>query len=203
MDQEPRLKTIWILGIGIAAGLLGAGIILLVSRAPRGSPIALLPPPTIPPLTVHIDGAVASPGVYMLGQGSRLQDAILAAGGVLSTAEMASLNLAAPLVDGEKIVIPTQPPAGTATTIPTVQPASRFAFPTEVPQTPLTLVNINTATQAELESLPGIGPKLAKEILNHRQLHGPFTSIEQIVDVKGIGPATYDRIRNLITVGGS
>ncbi len=192
----------WAVAFGVVGGLLGAAIILLVSSPRRGEAIQLMPPPTLSPFVVHVSGGIVHPGVYQLPRGSRVQDAIQAAGGLLSNADVQPLNLAAPLKDGEKIWVPVlsfsnpepssqprhtaNPTQGSLQTVQTNSPAR---------------ININTASQAELESLPGIGPVLAQKIITYRQAHGPFGKIEDIVDVPGIGEAIFARIKDLIAVG--
>jgi competence protein ComEA len=137
--------------------------------------------------------------LYHLPINSRVEDAIQAAGGFLSQADSQSLNLAAFLADGSRVVVPYQP-----TEIPEM--AQRLE-PIEVPisgmQTPDSNhpININIASQEELESLPGIGPVTAAKIIDYRDLHGPFATIEAIQDVSGIGPKTFEQIKALITVG--
>jgi competence protein ComEA len=179
----------WVLGFGVLGGLLGAGIILLVSSQPRGSAVQLQPAPTAAPIMVHVSGSVLKPGVYALPHASRVQDAIQAAGGLLPAADDQIMNLAAPLKDGERIKVPSRRPTDAAliSSGATLTPGSR-------------LININWATQAELESLPGIGPEMAKRILDYRDQNGPFESIEAIQQVSGIGPATYARLQDQITV---
>lgn len=179
----------WVLGFGVLGGLLSAGIILLVSSQPRGSAVQLLPAPTAAPIVVHVSGSVVNPGIYSLPRSSRVQDAIQAAGGLLPKADAQILNLAAPLEDGERIKVPSQRP-----TVAPPLPGSTASAPSSG------LININWATQAELESLPGIGPGIAQRILDYRDQNGPFDSIEAIQQVSGIGPATFARFQDLITV---
>jgi competence protein ComEA len=192
-------KDAWKVAFGVLCGLLSAGIILLASSPPRGEAVTLLPPPSPEPIQVHVAGAVAEPGLYHLPINSRVEDAIQAAGGFLSQADSQSLNLAAFLADGSRVVVPYQP-----TEIPEM--AQRLE-PIEVPisgmQTPDSdhPININIASQEELESLPGIGPVTAAKIIDYRDLHGPFATIEAIQDVSGIGPKTFEQIKALITVG--
>ena len=100
------MKTWQAILFGLLCGLLGGGVIWLVSRPMRGEHIQLLPPATAPPLLVHVSGAVANPGVYQLPSASRLQDAIQAAGGMSADADATGLNLAAPLQDGQKVFVP-------------------------------------------------------------------------------------------------
>jgi len=195
----------WVLALGVIAGLLSAGLILLVSQPPRGNPITLLPPPTPVPIQVQVSGEVHAPGVYALPPGSRLQEAIAAAGGFTAEANSAALNLASPLEDGFWVQVPSQ--IKTETPFPTAAGSSGARSSAGEQPSPTTaestssLIDINTATQEELESLPGIGPVTAQKIIAFREENGPFTSIEEIQKVSGIGPATFEKIRELITVG--
>ena len=181
----------WPISLGILIGLVIAGLILLVSSPPRGEVIRLSPPPTALPLVVDVRGAVAQPGVYELPPGSRLQDALQAAGGTLPGAELGGLNLAAPLDDGAAIRVPLQGEA--------INPPSRSSGVT-IPGAQGSLTNINTASQEELEALPGIGPVLAQQVIEYREANGPFPSIEAIQNVPGIGPGIFEKIKDLITV---
>lgn len=196
-------KNLWAMAFGVLVGILATGAILLASRPPRGKPVLLLPPPTPAPIVVHVAGGVAQPGVYPLPVGSRLIDAIEAAGGFLPQADSSNLNLALPLVDGQKIEIPLHSP----TAIPQISQLSSPPFEPSGVQNPTatasSLININTASQAELETLPGVGPKIAQNILAYRDANGPFHSVEQIQLVDGIGPALFAKIKDLITVGSS
>ena len=190
-------KAVWLVLLGVMAGLLGAGVFLLIARTPDGSAIQLLPPPTAPPLVIYLTGAVAEPGVYSLPPGSRVADALDAAGGVTDQADPLTLNLAQVLTDSQRIhvpekIIPTQ------TSIPELSVRS-IVVPSE-PTTP-GLINVNTADQAALESLPEIGPHLASEIIAYREANGPFETVDELLDVPGIGPATLEAIRDLVTVG--
>lgn len=187
------MKEAWKVVVGVLCGLLAGGMLFLASRPPRGEAIALFPPPTSAPIFVHVEGAVAQPGVYTLPFGSRVQDAITAAGGTLEGADLASVNLVTLLEDGTKLTIPFMP-----TESPTSAPQDfSRAQPTI---TTSSLININTADQATLETLPKIGPSLARAIIEYRQAHGPFKKIEDIMDVPGIGEKIFELIRNLITV---
>jgi competence protein ComEA len=194
---------------GLCVGLLSVPLILVLNQRPTGIPITLLPPPptiTPVPLRVHVTGAVNAPGVYQLPKTSIVQDAIDAAGGFSENADVSGLNLAGLLNDGQKLFIPELPP--TAPPTPTTGPGTPTPTPaaqtTQPPNNPTTntgqLININTATQAELEFLPRIGPAIAQRIIEYRTLNGPFTSIEQIKNVKGIGEATFNAIKDFITV---
>jgi competence protein ComEA len=179
--------------IGVISGFLLAGALVWVSRSPSGKPIELLPAPTQPPLVVHVIGAVPRPGVYEFAEGSRVEDAIQAAGGLLAQAEVSFINLAAPLEDGQQLDIPFKdgaPPSGPFSEEPL---ATQNANQSE-------LININEASLDELDTLPGIGPTTAEKIIEYRELNGPFQNIEDIMNVSGIGPATFEEIEDLITV---
>ncbi len=184
------------IAISLVCGLLTAGAIWLVSRLPRGEAVRLNPPPTLKLLAVHISGAVNRPGVYTLPPGSRVKDALLAAGDTSPGADPEALNLAAPLEDGSKIIVPllnastaTAPSFSTSPAQPTTSALSPGP------------ININQATQSELESLPGVGPVIAQRIIAYRDENGPFTTTEAIQKVAGIGPVTFERLKDLITVG--
>jgi competence protein ComEA len=190
--------------IGLLAGFILAGGLLLVSRIPAGKPVTLEPGPSEAPIEVHVIGAVVRPGVYTLAAGSRVQDAITAAGGPLAEADVNVINLAAKLEDGQQLSIPYQGGAG-----PGTNPDSNIPFdviPTEETtdfsgeEPNPDLININTAGLEELDTLPGIGPATAQSIIDYRDQYGPFQQIEDIMNVSGIGPATFDQIKDLITV---
>jgi competence protein ComEA len=185
-------KPWWWLGAFILVGLLlGIGFIFLITRPPRGEPITLLPPPTSAPITVYVSGSVARAGLYTLPPGSRLNDAIQAAGGFTEQANSSGLNLASILKDGQQIDVPLliipSHPEGNGSSL----------------TSPQGLVNINNATLEQLDSLPGIGPITAQDIIDYRDVHGPFISIEHLIDIPGIGQATFDKIKGLVTVGTS
>lgn len=188
------MKYLWGIAFGVVCTLLGVGLIFLVSSQPRGTPVQLSPPPTASPVTVHVTGAVNEPGVYQLPPGSRVEEAILAAGGALPEADISLINLAKLVEDGVQIWVPTL--EENVTDLEGSEP-----LPTK--RAPQDLININTASQSELESLPRIGPVIAAEIISYRQANGPFSSKEEIQEVKGIGPVTFQKISELITVGGA
>ncbi len=190
------MKQIGYVLAGLLAGFILAGAFFLVARQPEGKPILLEPSPTKAPIEVHVIGAVVNPGVYAFQEGSRVQDAVNAAGGLLADADSNSINLAAKLVDGQQLVIPSTgggTPVGPALPFSVIQTPSSSGSSAD-------LVNINTATAAELDALPGIGPTTAQKIVDYRTQHGPFPQIEAIMNVPGIGPTTFDEIQNLISV---
>jgi competence protein ComEA len=139
-------------------------------------------------LIVDVAGWVRRPGVYEFRAGARVIDAVDRAGGARGGADLALLNLAAPLADGQQILVPKrgQSTGSSTGTVGTGGPAG--------------LINVNTADATTLESLSGIGEVLAAAIVQYREEHGPFTSVDQLEDVPGIGPATLEDIRDQVTV---
>lgn len=190
------MKSGWTISLSVLGGVLGTGLLLLINSPPRGEPVSLLPPPTPAPLTIHVTGAVLRPGVFSLPADSRVQDAIQTAGGFMPNADDDQLNLAARLEDGQKIQVTFVQPK--ATKAPTTSQADTSAG---APPTQAELIDINTASTAELEQLPGIGPVKARRIVEYRQANGPFDEIADIQNVSGIGPATFAALEELITVG--
>ena len=181
----------------IAVGLLLAGSIAAFAiRWQQPEPITILPPetpqpsPTPGPTRAYISGAVLNPGVYEMPSGSIVQDLLQAAGGPSADADLARVNLATSLQEGMQIHVPLIGEASPAE----VEGAGEASEPTWP-------ININTASQAELEALPGIGPALAQAIIDYRENVGAFTSIEAIQNVSGIGPSKFEAMRELITVG--
>ena len=168
-----------------------------VSGAPPTAAPTAIPAPTT--MFVHVAGEVARPGVYGLPAGARVVDALEAAGGPTARAVLDALNLAAPLADGQQVLVPRRgqvislSPPGTA-------PGTTTPAPSATAATGGALVNINTASASELETLPGIGEVLAQTIVDHRTEHGPFASVDALEDVSGIGPSTLEEIRDLVTV---
>lgn len=183
------MKARWAVPFGVLCGFLAAGLLFLAGSPPRGEPIQLLPPPTPLPLQVYVVGAVVQPGLQALPPGSRVQDAIISAGGLLPEANTTVLNLAAYVADGERIYVPlSNPTEENALSIESFQTTGNG------------LININRASQVELESLPGIGPVTAQNIITYRDINGGFNSIEAIMDVPGIGPKTFEEIQHLICI---
>jgi competence protein ComEA len=200
------MKQVLYVLMGVLAGFLLAGVVFFISRLPSGETIALQPAPTLAPIAVDVTGAVVRPGLYKFPEGSRIQDAIDAAGGLLADAETTTINLAARLEDGQQLNIPYKDGAApaAATEVPVFSfssPDGTTSEPTQGPSSDAELININTATVEQLDTLPGIGPTTAQKIIDYRTTNGPFGTIEDILNVSGIGPATFDEIKNLITVG--
>lgn len=186
--------------VGFLFCLLVIGLLLLFFLPQRGSPIALVTrtpapadsyTPTPAAIQVHITGNVINPGVYQLFEGARLNDAILAAGGLLDGADPSALNLSALLQDGQRVYIPLDPEPQL-----TLEPGTRGNLNISPG-----LININSATPDELMTLPGIGETKAKAIVEYRSSHGLYLSLEDILQVTGIGPSLYAQIESLITLG--
>ncbi|HEX9774670.1 MAG TPA: ComEA family DNA-binding protein [Actinomycetota bacterium] len=178
--------------LGLLAALVVTGAVLAYVRArPVASSAALTPAAASSsepaaaglPIVVHVVGEVKRPGVYELLEGDRVIDAVRAAGGFVKGADRGAINLARPLADGEQVVIPAK---------------SRGSAPAGADEPGL--VNINTASQADLESLPGIGPVLAQRIMDYREQHGGFRSVEDLKNVSGIGDKTFASLEPLVTV---
>lgn len=142
----------------------------------------------IVPLVVDVAGAVRRPGVYEFREGDRIVDAIRAAGGATRRAALDGLNLAAPLTDGVQILVPEVPPVGATEPGPIAG------------EGPAALVNVNSASATELEVLPGVGEVIAQAIVDYRTDNGPFATVDDLLDVSGIGDATLEDIRDLVTV---
>ncbi len=159
---------------------LAAGVLLLAIRRPS-PPVRLIEPVAPTELVVQLDGEVARPGLYRLPSGSRVADAVDAAGGPTDQADLTGLNRARLLRDGDRVSIPPRS-AGGAT--PQVAPG----------------VNLNTASADQLESLPGIGPVLARRIIEYRVRHGPFQRVEELLQVEGIGPKVLQELRPRVIV---
>jgi competence protein ComEA len=187
------MKQIAYVLFGLLFGFVLAGAIFLVTHLQEGTAVVLEPSPTEVQIEVQVIGGVVHPGVYTFPEGSRVQDAITAAGGLLAETDPNSINLVVKLVDGQQLEIPGGA-GGTPPPVPfSVIPTSGTASSTS------NLININTANLALLDTLPGIGPTTAQKIIDYRTAHGPFPNIQDLINVPGIGPATLDRLQGLIT----
>ena len=188
---EPRSRLRIGVGAGIVVVLVAlACAVLFSATAPRGStetvssPRATASAAPSGTIFVHILGAVRSPGLYELRDGSRAVDVVASAGGFTNNADQTSVNLARFLTDGEQIVVPeigavpTAPPSGSAGA----------------------KVNLNTADETALETLPRVGPAMAARIIAWRTENGRFTSIDDLKSVTGIGDKTFDDLKDLVTV---
>jgi competence protein ComEA len=172
----------------LLALLVVAGKLLGGAGAASAEPPALVQAeaPAAAKLVVHVAGAVRQPGLYELADGSRVSDAVARAGGATAKADTAAVNLAAPLADGIQVLIPSRVagPAGAA--------AGAEGAPGR-------RVSLSSATLAELDALPGVGPVTAQKILDHRAQHGGFSSVDDLDAISGIGPARIEQLRELVT----
>jgi competence protein ComEA len=172
--------------MGAPAGAAAPPIVgLAADPAAAGSPGASASASTR--LVVYVVGAVRRPGLYRLASGSRIADAVARAGGVTRKADPAALNLAAPIADGEQVLVPAM--------LPRAVTAAQGA---PVPGVPVGPIQLSSATAEQLDSLPGIGPVTAQKILDYRTEHGAFRSVDDLDDVPGIGPSRVEQLRGLV-----
>jgi len=213
--QMPRRQIYAYVALGIVVVALGVRYLVLPREAGAGSAPALVlaaaspsaqastSPGTSVEVVVYVCGAVRHPGVVRLPAGARVGDAVDLAGGPTSKADLAGVNLAAKVGDGQQIVVPEKAAGGGAGAAGGAAPAAGAAAAAAAPgAAPAAgaLVNINTASLAELDSLMGIGPSTAQKIIDYRTANGGFTSIEQLMDVPGIGEAKFAAIKDAITI---
>ena len=195
-----------LLALFVVAALGGSrgGVVIERENAPataaaattETSSAASTPESVAASIFVHIDGAVVAPGVYELtGSLPRVNDAVMAAGGLAEDADTSALNLAAVLSDGEKIHVPRQGDA-----VATEQTSSGSASRPDAGPSSSGVININTATAEELDSLPGVGPSTAAAIVEDRERNGPFASPEDLMRVSGIGEGKFSKLKDQIRV---
>ena len=205
-----RRRDVWIVAAFLA--LVAIGGFALWSRGgtasvapPATAPPAAAPPATAPPSTtrqsdgsnqsaglyVHVAGGVRRPGLYSLPEGARVADALEVARGPIRRADLDLINLAQPVADGMQVYVPRRgesaPVAGAASS--------------SSPERGGPLVDVNTADEVALEAIPGIGPVKAAAIIEYRESAGRFDSVEELLQVNGIGPATLESMRAYVTVG--
>jgi competence protein ComEA len=180
-----------LLGVGVLGAVL-VSIGLLIARRPEPPRLVLQQTATRPAaspqvtslVVVHLSGEVVAPGIYRLPAGSRIEDVLKAGGGPSGDGDIHRLNLAARLADGQQVVVPRR-----------IDPVlALMASPSPVPGR----VNVNRASVAELDRLPGVGPVTAQRIVAYREQHGAFTMIEQLRDAKLVSAATFEKIKDLI-----
>jgi competence protein ComEA len=162
------------------------------SSEPEATAVALEPvtdAATRTVLVVHVVGAVRRPGLYRLHDGSRIADAVRRAGGALRDADLAAVNLAAPLVDGVQILVPGKAATAMGSGVGAGTGAGVAGGP----------VSLSSATLEELDELPGVGPITAQKIVDYRTEHGPFASVDDLDAVPGIGPTRIEQLRDLVT----
>ena len=172
-----------------------------VASVPSGSSRESLPPTSnsVAPssIVVYVAGAVVAPGVYRIAADARVQQAIALAGGPAADADVDVMNLAALMHDGDRVYVPH---SGLPVPVVIGQSGGVGAGSTQSSSQPASPVDLNRATAEQLDALPGIGPATAAAIVTHRELKGPFSSVDGLLDVPGIGPAKLDAIRALVSV---
>lgn len=193
MNEFPltRRRALALAGLLLVV-LLVAGKLLLGSSGGGGAaaatpafhPAVAAPKPRL--LVVDVVGAVRRSGLQRLPAGSRIADALARAGGATLRADLALVNLAAPLADGEQVVVPARGPAAPAPAAGTAPTASTGP------------VHLSTATLEQLDGLPGVGPVTAQKILDYRQQHGGFASVDELDAIPGIGPARIEQLKGLV-----
>ena len=167
-------------GLGASRGPTAAAPLARLDAGPAGAGAG-----AAPTLFVHVVGAVHRPGLFRLRDGSRVADAVTRAGGPTRRADLSAVNLAAPLADGQQVIVPRRGPTGTAATVGGTVAGAK--------------VSLAIATVDQLDELPGIGPVTAQKIVDWRTSHGPFRSVDDLDEVPGIGPARIEQLRELVT----
>lgn len=164
----------------------GGGAAAAPPITPVRAPSASRPAPA-KLLVIDVAGAVRHPGLYRMRDGSRIDDAIASAGGPTAKAQLDTVNLAAPVADGEQVVVPGRGVDGVVA-----------ASPPDAGSSPSAPLDLNSATLEQLENLPGVGPVTAQKILDYRQQHGAFHSVDELQGVPGIGPAHMAQLKGLV-----
>ena len=199
--------------VAVAVVAVGAWWVVRVPPAPVESSISFtatslaggasesVPTEAIPSLgiVVHVAGEVKNPGVYTLSNSARMIDAVLAAGGATARADLEVINLATPLMDSSQIYVPAKG-AAERPVFARPQPGVNGVQSTQSSPDTNGIVNINRASVTELDALPGVGPSTAQAIVDYRTTNGPFGSPEDLLNVRGIGPAKFDAMRKLVGV---
>jgi competence protein ComEA len=175
--------------IALLVALVVAGRLAFGRAEPgpaRTSPVAMhAEPAPVKKLLVHVVGAVREPGLYRLDDGSRVDDALRAAGGPKPKAALDLINLAAPVADGQQVIVP-------------LQGRGDGAGGSAAAGAPAGPVHLNSATLEQLDTLPGVGPVTAQKILDYRNEHGAFSSVDELDSVPGIGPARLAELKKLV-----
>ena len=186
-DISRRRALAYVLALLTVLSLAGRVAFRDESPAPAAAPLNLrAEPPPARRVVVHVVGQVYKPGLYSRPEGSRVDGAIKRAGGPKPKAALALVNLAAPVADGQQVVVPSNREAAQALA------GGSMAGGAGGP------VHLNSATLDQLDELPGIGPVTAQKILDYRSEHGAFGSVEELDAVPGIGPATLEELRDLV-----
>lgn len=185
--KPPELNTWQAILLGFISGAAALAAVVYISLPDKMVPLAMLPTATPAPVTIHVAGAVQKPGLILLSPDSRVQDAINAAGGTLDAADLDQINLAAPVVDGQKILVP-QKGASIA------QQTSKSSSETKTGL----IIHLNTATAGDFELLPGIGKEKAEAIVTEREKLIRFQSIDDLLTVPGISDSIFQKIQPFI-----
>jgi competence protein ComEA len=186
-----RLERHQLAILALAVVFFAAALITASVQGRTSAPVAFEtsnPLPDGTPIKVHVTGEVARAGVYDLLAGDRILDAIDAAGGATAAADPDAINLARRLRDGEQVVVPGKV-------------ASRSSNPSVSPAEPGEPINVNTATEGQLDALPGIGEAYSRRIVDSRTVDGPFKTLDELVIRKALPAATLEKIRDQLTVG--
>jgi competence protein ComEA len=194
--------------VGVAVTAVGVWWVVRVPPPPIEStiPMATVVATSVGPvgitgapteIVVHVAGEVVSPGVYELAPGSRMVDALDAAGGPTRHADLDAVNLAAPINDAEQVFVPRRGATPRRATGGVTGGATGKGQPVVATDG---LINLNVASASELDELPGIGPQTAQAIVEHRTRNGPFLSVEELLDVRGIGPSKLAALRERVRV---
>jgi len=208
----------WVLAALAAVSGLGAAFFGWIEWDQRTAPpIVIEDPRADATIVVAVEGGVATPGVYAVSADARVYEVLARAGGTVDAADLASINPAARVRDGDRLVVPLLPPtpssnpAGAIGTVPLRPPVEETrSMATGVPAVPTTSapavadatpVDINTATAAELDGLPGIGPVLAQRIVEYRNQHGPFGTVKDLAEVQGISERMVEEMGSRVSAG--
>ena len=192
-DRPPTVGRLLIAAavLMVAATVVVLGLATAGGEGSGGLPFVTIPPATIPEepevVVVHVAGAAVRPGLYRRPAGDRVADLIDAAGGALANARPDMLNLAAHLVDGSRVWVPSDDDQ--VDPMPSAEAGSVNA-----------LINVNRATAEQLEALPGVGPSLAAAIVDHRGRSGPVSTVDDLLSVPGIGPGKLAALRDRVVV---
>ena len=212
--------AVWAVGSGSSGVSGAAGGLPMATRRPGAAGSATGPATAVPRVPessvgapdttigagwVAVAGAVVRPGLYRVPADTRVSSLITAAGGLTLEADPDRINLAAPVRDGERVYVPRRGEPGAPAVIAGTAGAGGGAGAVPAPGGegaggPKGPVNLNQASAEQLDGLPGVGPATARAILEHRRAHGPFTTVEQLAEVRGIGPAKLDQLRALVVV---
>jgi competence protein ComEA len=187
------------IGLAIVAIVAAVVVVFAAARAidERTAPAIIIDNSLVQPgIVVDLRGEIVNPGVYELPAGSRLDDAVVAAGGLTDDADLTQLNLAARLQDGSIVSVP-----GIAGLAPPALSGDGAPGDNPIGGQPGGLINLNTANAAELETLPAVGAVTASRIIEYREANGPFRSVDDLVHVQGISMKTINALRDLVTTG--